>query len=125
MKNEVKIIGIFIIASIIVFTFFLLLLNNPKSDESDEEIVELKNLTNTIETLITNEFSKIGLVNEDGKIEVGFDMERRLVVVDVLGTLDECRFTYDGLPVSKELARIYYRNTEWYTAVNEAKKKDR
>lgn len=52
-------------------------------------------------------------------------MERRLVVVDVLGTLDECRFTYDGLPVSKELARIYYRNTEWYTAVNEAKKKDR
>ena len=37
----------------------------------------------------------------------------------------ECRFTYDGLPVSKEIARIYYRNTEWYQAINEAKKKNR
>ena len=92
---------------------------------SDDEIFELKDLTNTIETLITNEFSKIGLVNEDGKIEFGFDMDGRLIVVDVLGTLDECRFTYDGLPVSKEIARIYYRNTEWHQAVNEAKKKDR
>lgn len=95
------------------------------SSLSDDEIVELKDLTNTIETFITNEFSKIGLVNEDGKIEVGFDIKRRLIVVDVLGTLDECRFTYDGLPVSKEIARIYYRNTEWYQAINEAKKKNR
>ncbi len=91
----------------------------------DNEIVELKSLTSRVNNLITGEFSKLGLVNEDGKIEVGFDMERRLVLVDVLGTLDECRFTYDGIPVSKEIARIYYRNTEWYKAVEEAKKKDR
>ncbi len=92
---------------------------------SYDEIDELKNLTKTIENLITNEFLEIGLVNEDGKIEFGFDMNRRLIVVDVLGTLDECRFTYDKLPISKEIARIYYRNTEWNQAVNEAKKKDR
>lgn len=92
---------------------------------SDNEIIKLRNLTNTVNDLITEEFSKTGLVNEDGKIEVGFDQKRRLMLVDVLGTLDECRFTFDGLPVSKEIARIYYRNTAWYQAVEEAKKKDR
>jgi len=92
---------------------------------SDNETIELKSLTNTVNDLITGEFSKIGLVNEDGKIEVGFDGKRRLMLVDVLGTLDECRFTLDGLPVSKEIARIYYRNTAWYQAVEKAKKKDR
>ena len=45
------------------------------------------------------------------------------MVVDVVGTLDECRFTYDGLYVSKEIARQYYRKTEWYMDVEEAKKK--
>lgn len=92
---------------------------------SEEEIGQLKDLTNTVNDLITQEFSKIGLVNEDGKIEVGFDYERRLMLVDVFGTLDECRFTFDGLPVSKEIARTHYRNTAWYQAVEEAKKKDR
>jgi len=92
---------------------------------SDIEITKLKNLTSTVNDFITGEFSRIGLVNEDGKIETGFDGERRLMLVDVLGTLDECRFTLDELPVSKEIARIYYRNTAWYQAVEEAKKKDR
>lgn len=92
---------------------------------SDNEIIKLKNLTNRVNDLITGEFSKTGLVNEDGKIEVGFDSKRRLILVDILGTLDECRFTLNGLPVSKEIARIYYRNTAWHEAVEEAKKKDR
>jgi phosphoribosylaminoimidazole-succinocarboxamide synthase len=92
---------------------------------SNNEIKELKNLTNMVNDFITREFLKIGLVNEDGKIEVGFNLKRHLMLVDVLGTLDECRFTFDGLPVSKEIARIYYRNSEWYQAVEEAKKKDR
>jgi phosphoribosylaminoimidazole-succinocarboxamide synthase len=92
---------------------------------NDNEILELKSLTGRINNLISAEFLRLGLVNEDGKIEVGFDTKHRLMLVDVFGTLDECRFTYDGIPVSKEIARIYYRNTEWYQAVEEAKKKDR
>lgn len=95
------------------------------SGMSDDEIASLKNLTAEINKLISEEFSKIGLVNEDGKIEVGFDLNRNLMLVDVFGTLDECRFTYDGLPVSKEIARIFYRNTKWNEAVEVAKKKDR
>ncbi len=92
---------------------------------SQGEISELKKLANTINDLITREFSQIGLVNEDGKIEVGFDHQRRLMLVDVLGTLDECRFTYEGLPVSKEILRIHYRDTAWHRATDEAKTKDR
>lgn len=92
---------------------------------SENEIKELKELTNIVNNLITEEFAQIGLENEDGKIEVGYDLNRKLMVVDVLGTLDECRFTYEGLPVSKEIARIHYRNTEWSRAVDEAKNKDR
>ncbi|MDL1963532.1 MAG: phosphoribosylaminoimidazolesuccinocarboxamide synthase [Deltaproteobacteria bacterium] len=91
----------------------------------DNEIIKLKNLTNRVNDLITREFLKIGMVNEDGKIEVGFDSERRLMVVDVLGTLDECRFTLNGFPVSKEIARIYYRDTAWCQAVEQAKKENR
>jgi phosphoribosylaminoimidazole-succinocarboxamide synthase len=71
-----------------------------------------------------NEISaKAGLVNEDGKIELAFDMQRRLMVVDVVGTLDECRFTLDGLHVSKEIARQFYKKTAWYKDIEEAKKK--
>lgn len=92
---------------------------------SESELFDLKELTGKINNFITTEFAKIGLVNEDGKIEVGFDMQRQLMLVDVFGTLDECRFTYEGLPVSKEIARIFYRNTAWNAAVDEAKKKDR
>ncbi len=92
---------------------------------SENELNELKNITAQINSFITTEFAKIGLVNEDGKIEVAYNKDRQLILVDVLGTLDECRFTYEGIPVSKEIARIYYRKTEWFKAVEEAKQKDR
>jgi phosphoribosylaminoimidazole-succinocarboxamide synthase len=95
------------------------------SGMTENELSELKELTKKVNSIITEEFSKIGLLNEDGKIEVGYDLDRKLIIVDVLGTLDECRFTYEGLPVSKEIARIYYRNTDWVKAVDEAKSKDR
>ena len=52
-----------------------------------------------------------------------FDPQRRLIVVDVVGTLDECRFTYNGLHVSKEIVRQFYRRTDWYRDVEEAKKR--
>ena len=66
--------------------------------------------------------AKANLVNEDGKIELAFDSQRRLMVVDVIGTLDECRFTLDGLHVSKEIARQFYKKTGWYKEIEEAKK---
>jgi phosphoribosylaminoimidazole-succinocarboxamide synthase len=90
---------------------------------TDEELEEVKRLLLRVDETITEIAASAGLVNEDGKIELAFNPQRRLMVVDVVGTLDECRFTYDGLHVSKEIARQYYRKTEWYRDVEEAKKK--
>ncbi|MEM3597152.1 MAG: phosphoribosylaminoimidazolesuccinocarboxamide synthase [Candidatus Bathyarchaeia archaeon] len=90
---------------------------------TEKELEEIKSILLLVNETITEIASKAGLVNEDGKIELAFNPQRRLMVVDVVGTLDECRFTYNGLHVSKEIARIYYRRTEWAGEVEEAKKK--
>ena len=90
---------------------------------TDSELEEVKSVLLKVDETITEIASKAGLTNEDGKIELAFDPQRKLMVVDVTGTLDECRFTYNGLHVSKEIARIYYRRTEWAKEVEEAKRK--
>ncbi len=91
----------------------------------DEEIEKIKKIALFINNLITEEVKKIGLFNEDGKFEFGFDENRNIILVDAVGTLDECRFTYKNIPVSKEIARIYYRKSSWFKEVEEAKKIDR
>jgi len=91
---------------------------------ADKELEEIKKITLIINELIGQEANKIGLKYEDGKIEFGFDKDRNLLLVDVLGTLDECRFTFKGMPISKEIARLYYRKTPWFKELIDAKKKD-
>jgi phosphoribosylaminoimidazole-succinocarboxamide synthase len=88
-----------------------------------EELEDIKSLLLKVNKMITQIALKADLENEDGKIELAFDPERRLMIVDVVGTLDECRFTYQGLQVSKEIARQFYRKTDWYKDIEEAKKK--
>ncbi len=87
----------------------------------DEEFEALKELVVKVDGIITREVEKAGLVNEDGKIEVALDESRNLMVVDAVGTPDECRFSMDGFEVSKELLRKYYRRTEWYGRIKELK----
>lgn len=89
---------------------------------TNEETVRVKGVLSTVNNAISQIASRAGLENEDGKIELAFDHKRKLIVVDVVGTLDECRFTYEGLHVSKEIARQFYRKTDWYKDVEEAKK---
>mgnify|MGYP000568945920 CR=1 FL=1 len=67
---------------------------------------------------------RLGLSNDDGKIEFGLDTQRGLLVVDAVGTLDECRFSYQEKTVSKEAARIFYRRSTWYKEVQRAKEED-
>ena len=89
---------------------------------TDQEVTDVKTMLENVNNTIDEIASRAGLQNEDGKIELAFDGERRLMLVDVVGTLDECRFTYERLHVSKEIARQFYRRTEWYHEVEEAKK---
>jgi phosphoribosylaminoimidazole-succinocarboxamide synthase len=89
---------------------------------TDPDLADIKAVLLKADETITKVASNAGLKNEDGKIELAFDDERKLILVDVLGTLDECRFTYNGVHVSKEVARQFYKNTSWYTALEQAKK---
>jgi phosphoribosylaminoimidazole-succinocarboxamide synthase len=89
---------------------------------TDEELANVKAVLLKVDDMITEVASKAGLKNEDGKIELAFDEERKLTIVDVIGTLDECRFTYGGVHVSKEVARQFYKKTEWYQDLEQAKK---
>ncbi len=89
---------------------------------TDRDLEEIKSVLLNVDEAITDMASKAGLRNEDGKIELAFDDNRQLMIVDVVGTLDECRFTYEGLHVSKEIARQFYKKTSWYNDLEQAKK---
>ena len=91
---------------------------------SEGQLSEIRKVTTIINKLITEEADRIGLKYEDGKIEFGLDVNKELLIVDVLGTLDECRFTFKGMPISKEIARLYYRKTPWFKEIVEVKRKD-
>jgi phosphoribosylaminoimidazole-succinocarboxamide synthase len=86
------------------------------------EVADMKAVLSKVNDAISRIASHAGLKNEDGKIELAFNSERQLIVVDVVGTLDECRFTYGGVHVSKEVARQFYKKTSWYVDVEDAKK---
>jgi phosphoribosylaminoimidazole-succinocarboxamide synthase len=89
---------------------------------TDLELARVKSVLLKADEIVTEVASKAGLKNEDGKIELAFDQKRKLMIVDVVGTLDECRFTYEGVHVSKEVARQFYKKTAWYKDLEQAKK---
>jgi len=86
------------------------------------ELIAVKAILSKVDNVITEIACRAKLTNEDGKIELAFNEERKLMVVDVVGTLDECRFTYEGFHVSKEIARQFYRKTSWFVHMEEAKR---
>lgn len=74
-------------------------------------------------TVITEGVQRSNLDNLDGKFEYAFDSDRKLMVVDTMGTLDECRFTYSGVDVSKQIPRDWYQfaQPDWVAQIEIAK----
>jgi phosphoribosylaminoimidazole-succinocarboxamide synthase len=89
---------------------------------NEDMIKKVKSLILEINAIITEDCIKTGIENVDGKFEFGIDSNGDIMVVDVLGTPDECRFVFDGFHISKEIARRHYRNTAWAQEVEKAKK---
>jgi len=89
---------------------------------TDQALEKIKAILLIVDEAITEMASRAGLRNEDGKIELAFNENRDLMIVDVVGTLDECRFTYEGMHVSKEIARQFYKKTSWYADLEQSKK---
>ncbi len=88
---------------------------------SKREIEELKDKALQINDFITKKAEEIGLEHADGKVEFGYTPDRKLVLVDVAGTLDEDRMLYKGVHVSKQVVRDYYQTTPWAGLLEEAK----
>lgn len=91
----------------------------------EEEFEKLKEIALIVNKIITEEVKKLGLVHIDGKVEMALDSKRNIMLVDVLGTPDECRFFLEDFHLSKEVARVFYRKTEWFEEINLRKKEDR
>lgn len=90
---------------------------------SNEEINRMVLVLSQVEKVISEMANEVGLSNDDGKIELAFDENGEIMVVDVFGTPDECRFSYQGIQLSKEILRQYYATTPWYDEVKIAKEK--
>jgi phosphoribosylaminoimidazole-succinocarboxamide synthase len=89
-----------------------------------DQIEEIKSLLLNVSNIITEETKKAGIVNQDGKFEFAMDDRGFIMVVDALGTLDECRFLFNEIALSKEMLRKHYRKSKWYKEVKKAKQKD-
>jgi phosphoribosylaminoimidazole-succinocarboxamide synthase len=95
---------------------------------SDDEVEEMRYMLEEANGVITEGLSHAGLQNDDGKLEFAFTPERQLMIVDAMGTLDECRFTYpfEGgrVEVCKEMPRQYYKceQPDWVAEIDKAKK---
>ncbi len=108
---------------------------------TDEEAKKMAGLTDAeyqtivdtvlrIDAIMADEVAKRGLIHVDGKKEFGYDKQRKLMVVDTFGTLDEDRW-WDAeeyakgniVELSKEFVRQYYRETGYHKALYDAREK--
>jgi len=66
------------------------------------------------------EMDRCGLELADGKLEWGMDEKGESFLVDAIGP-DEMRLMKDGVPLSKEFLRNFYRDSDWYKQGEQAK----
>lgn len=88
---------------------------------SIDKMNELKSQALSINQYLRQHSDKLGWVHPDGKVEAALDPQGNIIWVDAFGTLDEDRFEYQGLRLSKQIVRDYYRTTPWYEEFSKAK----
>jgi len=94
------------------------------SNLNETEWLNLITTTEKIAMTLKEIFAVSGITLWDGKVEfaVGKGINRQIVLVDSIGP-DELRLTKDGVQLSKEIIRQYYKDSEWYARLDETKKK--
>lgn len=88
---------------------------------SEKEIQALKETALEINDFLSKKAEEIGLEHADGKVEFGMSPKRELILVDVCGTLDENRFLFEGVHISKQILRDYYKTLPWYGIIEKEK----
>lgn len=93
---------------------------------NEGEWKSLLSVTNSVALILKNTFEKSGITLWDGKIELAAGTyngtDRNIILVDSIGP-DELRLTKNGIQLSKEIIRQYYRQTEWYSQLERVKEK--
>lgn len=89
---------------------------------TEDQLYELKEIALNINDFLTEKAASIGLEHGDGKVEFALTPKNEIMLVDVCGTLDENRFLWNGMHVSKQVCRDYYKTTPWYADLENAKK---
>jgi len=95
---------------------------------TDKEYQEIMDTVLRVDSIIDREVSKRGLIHCDGKKEFGYDKNRKLMVLDTFGTLDEDRW-WDSeeyakgniVELSKEFVRRHYRDTGYHEKLMKAR----
>lgn len=95
---------------------------------TEKEMSQLEELALKVNEIITSHSEGAGLIHYDGKIEVAKDPNGDLMIVDVVGTLDEDRFMMKisgdkYIDVSKQFIRNWFVSNGWKKIVDEAKKR--
>ena len=86
-----------------------------------ETIAQIQKIALKVNDFVTQKAVGLGLEHADGKIEVAISPSGKLVLVDVFGTLDENRLLFEGVHLSKQVLRDYYRTLPWYEKLETAK----
>jgi len=95
---------------------------------TENDLIKAKEIALKANNFLNKKAASLNLVHADGKVELAFSPERKIILVDVFGTLDENRFLFNGIHVSKQVARDYYAKTTWkeelYSAQKQGKPKE-
>lgn len=85
-----------------------------------EQFEELYLKTTLVAGLLKFWFAEAGIRLVDGKLEWGLTGDGEVMLVDAMGP-DEMRLEKNGLQLSKEILRDFYRETPWYKELEAAK----
>ena len=98
------------------------------SNITEEELNSIFEVVLKVDALIEREAAKNGLIHVDGKKEFALGPNRKVVLVDTFGTLDEDRWwdaeAYAGgecIELSKEFVRTHYIETGHQAALKLAR----
>ena len=97
---------------------------------TEEEYQNIVATVLRIDEIMAKECAKRNLIHCDGKKEFAFDKDRKLMVIDTFGTLDEDRW-WDAeeyakgniVELSKEFVRQYYREIGYHKELYDAREK--
>ena len=101
-------------------------LNHVEAQElsglNEKEWQSLLRITSKIALVLKEIFLSKGIILWDGKLEFALDENREIILVDSIGP-DELRLTKDGVHLSKEIIRQFYKKSSWYLDLEIAKNK--